>query len=229
MIVLTKPEKRVLEYLGKHGPSIGNQMSKSPGLSSKTASTAPRSLEKKGLVSRRNRRTFARPASEYSLTLKGLAQVLTLGTPERHISFSVKHWKHLLPGILDKWSFFRDQGVLGIAQKRLLYAAEWFIRPIDEQARLEYLVQHPLEYTPPTSYLVVKGTELGVFVGLFYDLRIMLAYREKWVEACVKDPLLINTIKSQIGNLIDEAEHDLKEYRAIAQALRKAQRPEPSE
>lgn len=219
MSIITNAERTLLLYLAVNGPSVGNQI-----VGVENVSRTSRRLERMSLIVRTPGQYDFSPKPTYrlSLTVKGLSQVLTFKSTGPIISGLVKHWKHLLPGILDKWSFFRKWHVESIAKSRLQKVASIFLE-MYTNLEANKSVQ---------SVAIRKDLENNRFRKLMYSLRLTEEEgRDDWFFACVEDPEIRDAFASQIPLLIEETEANLKKFRSMKGWLssRKSQRPEPSE
>jgi DNA-binding Lrp family transcriptional regulator len=118
---------KVLSYIAKNGPCIKYRIEKALGLSHGTVYNAVKELNKNGYLKgvKEERTRTGLPMITYGLTLKGLELAFMEGQPSHDMAQVAEKWRHLLPLILGKWSYFVSVGLKEELTKAFIWMAKW--------------------------------------------------------------------------------------------------------
>ncbi len=225
MIDLINSEREILLYLATNGPAFGGQMSKSTGLSSRTVSTAPRGLEKKGLVSHSITHE-SRAKKEYSLTILGLCHALYFIRAEERNPI-IERWADLLPLVFGKWESFVSAGFKDLVSISLSLTAYKFRKDYWSDVELSKSVSDESDESWEDMMNLMKpGEELERFQVNFYSLlfrfNVILGTPEdqkKLVDACKADPKIRDYLVDGLTKINDELRSNVDITEKVIQAL----------
>lgn len=231
MIELINSERKILLCIATNGPAFGRQMSKSTGLSSRTVSTVPRSLEKKGLVSHIITQE-SRAKKEYHLTILGLSHVLYLIRSEEWNPI-IGRWAHLLPLVLGKWEFFVSAGFKDLASISLIKTTYEFCKDYWSAVELSKSLEDEFEesWRDVMSDIWRPGEELGRFQVDFYSQLFSLnailgapGDRERLLDSCKSDLKIHDYLVKGLTGVEDKLRSNADHTRKVIQALHRDDR-----